>query len=256
VTSPIYIQATDTDPAVRAARALAGRGEGLCAELAAKVSLVTELTVPLMRRGQAWDGLLGLCERRIRAYLSAVDRVLYSVAAGASETRLLVRALRVLRGLSEVRIAELNRADGFDELAGAAHALLGLLDAARRLRRQVLIPALAALPGVDLPALAEDLDVLLAGGVLDAPALVDVRAIPHGQRHPRIFGRYARLAPGESFVLVNNHDPKPLRREFTATYPYQFSWEYLECGPSTWRVRIGRLAGPAGSSAADGHDDA
>ncbi|WP_396795916.1 DUF2249 domain-containing protein [Microbispora sp. H13382] len=40
---------------------------------------------------------------------------------------------------------------------------------------------------------------------------MDVREIPHGQRHPRIFARYAHLAPGEAFILVNNHDPKPLR---------------------------------------------
>jgi uncharacterized protein (DUF2249 family) len=39
--------------------------------------------------------------------------------------------------------------------------------------------------------------------------------------------------------LVNNHDPKPLRREFQATYPDRFGWDYLEAGPEQWRVRIG-----------------
>jgi hypothetical protein len=57
---------------------------------------------------------------------------------------------------------------------------------------------------------------MLARGALNTPEVLDVREIPHGRRHPRIFGIYARLAPGESFVLVNNHDPKPLRREFQA----------------------------------------
>jgi len=66
------------------------------------------------------------------------------------------------------------------------------------------------------------------------------REIPQGRRHPRIFGIYARLTPGESFVLVNNHDPKPLRREFQAAYPDRFGWDYLEAGPERWRVRIGR----------------
>ena len=56
-----------------------------------------------------------------------------------------------------------------------------------------------------------------------------------------LLGTYARLAPGESFVLVNNHDPKPLRREFQATYPDQFGWDYLESGPDQWQVRIERL---------------
>ena len=89
--------------------------------------------------------------------------------------------------------------------------------------------------------LVEDVDTLLAGGALNAPEVVDVRGIPRGRRHPRIFGVYGRLAPGESFVLVNNHDPKPLRREFQATYPDRFGWDYLEAGPERWRVRIGRL---------------
>ena len=89
--------------------------------------------------------------------------------------------------------------------------------------------------------LVDDLDTLLAGCALNAPEVLDVREIPQGRRHPRIFGIYARLTPGESFVLVNNHDPKPLRREFQATYPDQFAWDYLEVGPKRWRVRIGRL---------------
>ncbi|WP_244223436.1 DUF2249 domain-containing protein [Amycolatopsis circi] len=91
----------------------------------------------------------------------------------------------------------------------------------------------------------DELRMLLDGGELDGAEVLDVREIPHGTRHPRIFGRYARLAPGESFVLVNNHDPKPLRREFTATHGEDFTWEYVESGPEKWRVRIGRAAVPA-----------
>jgi hypothetical protein len=80
----------------------------------------------------------------------------------------------------------------------------------------VLVPVLAVLPGVDLQTLVEDVETMLARGALNTPEVLDVREIPHGRRHPRIFGIYARLAPGESFVLVNDHDPKPLRREFQA----------------------------------------
>ena len=93
-----------------------------------------------------------------------------------------------------------------------------------------------------LSVLAGDRDVLLAGRTLNAPEVLDVREIPQGPRHPRIFGIYARLTPGESFVLVNNHDPIPLRREFQAAYPDRFGWDYLEAGPERWRVRIGRLS--------------
>lgn len=60
------------------------------------------------------------------------------------------------------------------------------------------------------------------------------------QRHPLIFEQFEALATGESFVLINDHDPKPLFYQFQAERTDQFTWEYLEQGPVAWRVRIGR----------------
>ena len=71
---------------------------------------------------------------------------------------------------------------------------------------------------------------------------LDVRAEPPARRHQLIFDTYEQLAPGGAFVLVNDHDPKPLYYQFAAEHPGRFSWEYLEQGPDTWRVRIGRAA--------------
>ena len=247
MTSPIHIQNTATDPALRAQHTLRAqhmlrhRGDELLAELTAKVELASDLELPLALREEVRDRLIAFCASRLVRYCLATDQVLYSVAAGAAETRLLVRALRAQHDLLAARIAELKRADSSAEFAASAHALVGLLEVCHHVEREVLIPALAVLPGVDLSVLVEDVDTLRAGGALNAPGVVDVREIPHGRRHPRIFGVYGRLEPGESFVLVNNHDPKPLRREFQATYPDRFGWDYLEAGPERWRVRIGRL---------------
>jgi uncharacterized protein (DUF2249 family) len=72
--------------------------------------------------------------------------------------------------------------------------------------------------------------------------VLDVRNIVPRERHPRIFSTYGALAPGEAFELVNDHDPKPLYYQFQAEVGPQFDWEYLEQGPETWRVRIGRRA--------------
>lgn len=69
---------------------------------------------------------------------------------------------------------------------------------------------------------------------------LDVRSEPPARRHELIFGTYAALAPGSTFVLVNDHDPKPLRYQFEAEHAGRFTWTYLEEGPQTWRVRIGR----------------
>ena len=70
--------------------------------------------------------------------------------------------------------------------------------------------------------------------------ILDVRSQPHGRRHELIFSSFGELAPGNGFVLVNDHDPKPLYYQFSAQYQDGFSWDYLEQGPEVWRVRIGR----------------
>jgi uncharacterized protein (DUF2249 family)/iron-sulfur cluster repair protein YtfE (RIC family) len=71
---------------------------------------------------------------------------------------------------------------------------------------------------------------------------LDVRPLAHWQRHETIFTAYRALRPGDGFVLVNDHDPLPLRYQFEAQHPGQFTWDYLEAGPTAWRVRIGRAA--------------
>jgi uncharacterized protein (DUF2249 family) len=70
---------------------------------------------------------------------------------------------------------------------------------------------------------------------------VDLRPLVPMQRHQKIFQLVAELAVGGSFVLVNDHDPKPLYYQLEAEYPQQFSWSYLEQGPEVWKVNIGRL---------------
>jgi uncharacterized protein (DUF2249 family) len=74
---------------------------------------------------------------------------------------------------------------------------------------------------------------------------VDVRTLVPAQRHAKIFQLVDALAPGASFVLVNDHDPKPLYYQLEAEHPSQFSWTYLEKGPAVWRVEIGKLPSAA-----------
>lgn len=74
----------------------------------------------------------------------------------------------------------------------------------------------------------------------DAQTL-DVRVIPPREKHPTIFRTFDALQPGTSFILVNDHDPKPLRYQFEAEREGHYTWQYLEQGPSIWRVTIGRV---------------
>lgn len=74
---------------------------------------------------------------------------------------------------------------------------------------------------------------------------IDVRTITPRERHPLIFQTFGGLGAGESFELVNDHDPKPLYYQFAAEHSGRFTWDYLEEGPERWRVRIGKANGSA-----------
>ncbi|MEU9647459.1 DUF2249 domain-containing protein [Streptomyces sp. NPDC048110] len=232
--SEVYIEGTSDDPVVRARAAVRDVHDRLRAGLATAV------------RGTPQDGgqrgPVEFCTGELRRHLAATEQTLYAAASGAAGTRLLVRALRTTAGALDRRIDGLAGDGDAASVAAGARAVEAILDVHLTTEETVLLPALADLPGADLPGLVADLTTLLEGGRLETPSVVDVREIPHGQRHPRIFARYARLAPGEGFVLVNNHDPKPLRREFEATQPGTHTWDYVESGPDVWRVRIGRAA--------------
>ncbi len=77
---------------------------------------------------------------------------------------------------------------------------------------------------------------------MDGVHELDVRQLVPMQRHVAIFATFDALKPGESFDLVNDHDPKPLYYQFQAEHAGTFSWDYLAQGPEVWRVRIGRTA--------------
>ena len=72
--------------------------------------------------------------------------------------------------------------------------------------------------------------------------ILDVRTLAAKDRHSLIFKTYEELQPGQSFVLVNDHDPKPLYYQFEFEQRGKFTWNYLEQGPEVWRVRIGRTS--------------
>ena len=77
-------------------------------------------------------------------------------------------------------------------------------------------------------------------GMSDTDKILDVRQEIPARRHELIFRTYVELEAGDGFVLVNDHDPKPLYYQFAAEHANQFEWDYLEQGPQVWRVRIGR----------------
>ncbi len=75
---------------------------------------------------------------------------------------------------------------------------------------------------------------------MNVKSTLDVRTIPPAQRHPLIFQTFDALQPGEAFMLVNDHDPKPLYYQFKFEKEGQFTWDYVEQGPEVWRVQVGK----------------
>lgn len=71
--------------------------------------------------------------------------------------------------------------------------------------------------------------------------VLDVRLLPPREKHPTIFSTFDALQPGGAFVLLNDHDPVPLRYQLLAERPDAFGWTYLEQGPETWRVELRRI---------------
>jgi len=71
---------------------------------------------------------------------------------------------------------------------------------------------------------------------------LDVRPLPKPGKHPAIFQAYDALAVGESFVLINDHDPRHLRDEFEVEHPGGYAWEYLARDRGAYRIRITKLA--------------
>lgn len=69
-------------------------------------------------------------------------------------------------------------------------------------------------------------------------ATVNATEYPPHLKHKVIFETFNNLEVSESMLLVNDHDPVPLRYQFESMFRGHFKWEYLEQGPLTFRVKI------------------
>ena len=69
---------------------------------------------------------------------------------------------------------------------------------------------------------------------------LNVTAIEPKFKHPTIFKYFDALEAGESFIIENDHDPKPLYYELLAERGDIFTWEYLLKGPELYEVQIAK----------------
>ncbi len=74
----------------------------------------------------------------------------------------------------------------------------------------------------------------------DFAAAINVTEYPPHMKHKVIFETFSQIKDGEFLLLINDHDPRPLRFQFESMWPEQFTWEYLEQGPEVFRIKIGK----------------
>lgn len=186
---------------------MGGSGEGTSPEellaAAAATCYASTLASLLTRSRLPWERIAVHMEETVEEQLGAESRIV---------------ALRVV---PEVAGGEAQRLSDYQRTAELAwqHCFIG-----RHLRSEVVY---------------EVGGVRLASAPVD-DGLLDVRSLPPAQRHQLIFRTLDGLGQEGALTLVNDHDPLPLRYQLDATRSGQFSWDYLESGPQTWKVRIER----------------
>lgn len=72
-------------------------------------------------------------------------------------------------------------------------------------------------------------------------ALLDVTGVPPRHRFETIMSTYDALPAQGRLELVVDHDPRCMYYTLRATRGEEaFTFEYLEAGPLTWRVLVGK----------------
>lgn len=85
--------------------------------------------------------------------------------------------------------------------------------------------------------------------------ILNATILPPQYKHATIFQHFDELAEGQSFILKNDHDPKPLYYQLQQTRGDIFHWDYLEQGPHWWQIRITKKKGGSEQNSADENED-
>jgi uncharacterized protein (DUF2249 family) len=239
------------------------------AELAEQLQARINAVVKAARTGECGrerDVLHEWYRTELMPHIVAEEQALYGPASAQDATRLLIRGMLAEHRFLVSLIADLALASDPFHVASTAVASQAVFSVHLSKENDLLLPALDQ-AGLNLVTMLDGMHEVLghredtrndgcgcgcdhdAGPVqvmtlqvnsrpAEINADLDVRALPHGQRHEIIFARLDALAPGEALVIVNDHDPKPLRYQTAAMWPDRFEWTYRQSGPEVWRVAI------------------
>ncbi len=73
---------------------------------------------------------------------------------------------------------------------------------------------------------------------MNANIFIDVTQLQPTEKHPAIFDAFDKISLGESVIIHNDHDPKPVYYQLLNLKGNCFSWTYLAKGPEVWEIEI------------------
>ena len=66
----------------------------------------------------------------------------------------------------------------------------------------------------------------------EGETVINVPSLEPKLKHPTIFKTFDTLQPGESLIIHNDHDPKPVYYQLLGERGDVFTWEYLQQEPN------------------------
>lgn len=234
--------------------------------LAARLDHLAEAVTEAVADGDAGDtealAVFSWYRNDLLPQIKATEATLYEAGRARTGTALLVRALESDHGQLRTIFEDLDAVEDPGQAAAAVGAARALLHAHLGKEVNLLLPALAD-EGVDVQQLIDDHPEMAGGDRKraavtaqvvktesgEAPTIppvsgteeVDVRPLGHDARHGMILGKMQALTETGKLIIVNDHDPLPLKYQAEAMWPDQFVWKYLDEGPEAWRVSIERV---------------
>ncbi|GIF13688.1 DUF2249 domain-containing protein [Actinoplanes teichomyceticus] len=218
---------------------------------------------------QAREALVGWLTGELLPHANAEEAALYPAASGQPGAGLLITGMLAEHRAIGTLVTELTETASPVQAAAAARALQALFEVHLAKENDLVVPVLVGAPDVDLAALLDGMHDLLGVEPADgcgcggcgcggdapqaaAPAAtlsidprIDVRDLPHAERHARVMAALGDLAPDSALVLVAPHAPLPLLSQIDERYAGQFTTEWLQSGPDVWQLRLHRVAVPA-----------
>jgi uncharacterized protein (DUF2249 family) len=224
-------------------------------------------TGPVWRRERQM--LLDWLRTELVPHAIAEEAALYPAAAEQPGGRLLVEGMLAEHQAITALVTELDNAGTAVDAAAAARALAAVFDVHLAKENNLILPLLLDTPHVAIADLLTGMHAILGAGesagscggggngggcgcggdrgasdaaatVLSLDIRLDVRNLPHGERHARVLTAIDALPADAALVLVAPHAPLPLLAEIGARYPGQIDVEWLQDGPDVWQIRLHR----------------